>query len=285
MVLAIFSNPNDPTKRPSVETFLQRLSPTAAPSAPAPQRPASRTRAARTRTGRGPVRAAVPQSAAGLPPPQQAIRASVHPQPASFAVLLYPGRPEFLAAVLQTPVFNCTHGSSAAELNGTILERKIIPLSPVWELAETVYLEGHCRAKIMPLFKTTASPGPARRGGGCPAAVRVPRPDEDRGAGGRRPRRHPGRPLRSAPGILLIPRRPAARTVSRPALPGTNRSGALPKMEAAAPPPQVRGTRAAAAAPSLLPPPLAARASAGALLPRPPRERAPRYGGAGAAGR
>lgn len=219
------------------------------------------------------------------PCPCDSANPGLRPRTASLGtVLSYPGWPEFLAEVLQTPVFNCTHGSSATELNGTILERKIIPLSPVWELAETFYLEGHCRAKIMPLFKTTASPGPARCGWGgredCPAAVRVPHPDEDGGTG-----THPGRPLRSAPGILPISRWPATRLVSRPALPSTKGRGALPKMEAAAPPPQVRRTRAADAAPTPLPPSFAARASAGALLPRPPRERAPRYGGAGAAGR
>lgn len=72
-----------------------------------------------------------------------------------------------MAPILQTPVFNYTHVSSATEFNRTILERKVISLSPVWELAETIYLEGHCRAKIMPLFKTPPLPGPARlRGGG-----------------------------------------------------------------------------------------------------------------------
>lgn len=50
------------------------------------------------------------------------------------------------------------------EFNRTILECKLISLSPVWELAETIYLEGHCRAKIMRLFKTPPSPRGQLRG-------------------------------------------------------------------------------------------------------------------------
>lgn len=70
------------------------------------------------------------------------------------------------------------------EFNRTILECKVISLSPVWELTETIYLEGHCRAKIMRLFKTAPLPGGQLRGC-CAERSSVPgRGRHRRGQGG-----------------------------------------------------------------------------------------------------